>query len=91
MPVDVELDGLSITDLAHEVVKASVLRRVTRSNSTVDLRARVRRRSTWVGIPKGLPISVDVSSEAGLVGCVSWRGLAILAPQTIRRLSVDEA
>jgi hypothetical protein len=41
MPVDEELDTLCITNLANEVVKASILRRVAGSFATVSLRAGV--------------------------------------------------
>jgi hypothetical protein len=36
------------------------------------------------------PVSVDVTTVAGLVSSSDWRRLAVLAPQSVSRLGVHE-
>lgn len=91
VPVDEELYAGPGTQLPEEGVKALVLRGVGRRLATVGLGAGVGGCTTRVRIPAELPVTVDVPSEARLVGRRGGRGVAALAPKAVGDLGVDEA
>lgn len=91
MPIDEKLDSLRVAKLANSCVKSFVLRCITRCLSTINLGAWIGRSTTRVSIPIGLPVAIDITSEASLIRCVGRRRLPVLTPQTIISLTENKA
>lgn len=86
MPVNVELQPLARLDLLQEVREISRLRGVERSRPLVGIIARIGGCTTG-SRPLDIPVPVDVAADA----LASGVGLAVLAPETLVGLRVDEA
>lgn len=87
MPVNVQLDTGTVTQLAGESIEASVLGAVGGLDTLVGLGAGVGGGAERVGVPAELPVTVDVAADTG---GAAGAGLAVLAPQTVGNLAVDE-
>ena len=87
VPVNVQLDTGTVTQLTGKSVKASVLGAVGRLDTLVGLGAGVGGGTERVGVPAELPVTVDVAADTG---GAAGAGLAVLAPQTVGNLAVDE-
>lgn len=90
MPIDVELDSLLVSNLANHFVQAGVFGGISGCFSSVRLTAWIWGGASWIGVPIRLPVAVDIATKAGLVGCIGWWGLTILAPKPVRSLGVDK-
>lgn len=84
--IKVQPNTLSITKRIHLRGKPLVLWRIARNLSLVRLRAR-RRRSSACDFPLVRPVAIDVATDTA----AGADGLAILAPETVVGLGVDEA
>lgn len=84
--VKVQSDALAVTEGVHLCHEPLVFRRVARSQSLVCLRAR-RGRCSASNFPLVGPVAVDVATNTA----AGADGLAVLAPETVGCLGVDEA
>lgn len=86
VPVDVELDTLAVLESLGEGDESLVLGGVAGREALVGLAALVGRGAAGE-LPLVRPVAVDVGAYARRAGA----GLAVLAPETIVGLGVDEA
>jgi hypothetical protein len=84
--VEVKPDTLSVSEGVHLCHETLVLRGIARSLSLVGLRAR-RCRGSACDFPLVWPVAVDVATDTA----ARADGLAVLAPETVGGLRVDEA
>lgn len=96
LPVAVEVDERpdppgGLCQLSRQCVQRRVLRRVPRREAAVRLPAGIGGGAALggFGVPLEDPVAVSVCAEAGRVE--GGPGLAVLAPQAVRGLGVDEA
>ncbi len=86
MPVNVELNALAVGEGLGEGHECLVFCRVAGGQALVSLVAGVG--GGAVGeFPLVWPVAVDICSDTGLAGA----GLAVLAPEAVVGLGVDEA
>lgn len=85
MPVDVELDTVTIAEFRRVGGQRGRLGGVVRREATEGLGARVRRRP--VAAPAHGPVPVDVGAHGRRVAA----RLPVLSPEAVCRLRVDEA
>jgi hypothetical protein len=69
VPVNVEINADSISQLTDKLIESSILGAVSWLLAAVSLRARIRRSTSLVRVPAKLPVAIDVATNACLVWC----------------------